>query len=694
MNINSNDKSNLKTVSFDLRSDFSMKQKKLEYDMMKENYNKFYDNVGYKTELLNIDSSYRNKIPKNIYKSNNDILPNNPISVSRNSNQITINYPNHNFSIGDNIIIQNAIGNYKILSNSLYFFNQFPYMFINFNNHNVPLDFLNFYNEYQLSIEIINDIGTNTYYSNIPINQITGIFNITLPSIVNKTLPLTPEILLVFNVNTVAELDPNYLMIELPYNFVISSNNYYVPSDVFKFSFLNIGGIPLPYINSDYPINYTHYQGYQEIINIDTNNIYIKSSITASNSIASGGNYVQIMLITNSIAGYPNANSYTINLKKNFNNVVRIELVSTEFPYIDFLVKTNINNKLYWKNLDDGNYVYQTSIPEGNYDSTSLVNAINLALNSTPRYTSTQQNPIYNIFTASLDTFSQEFKIICYKNNNLPNSLTATLENINGVDYVKLIIYHPNNLVNTNQTITISEATQIGNILTTNYINTDHVVYSIDTSNQTYSVLIAPLNQITNSSNVDLTGNGGPATIVKTYGSSGFLFDKSDTLGNILGFKNVGQKNAITPFNSIISNLNPYIQYTNLNSVGNIDNSISLINLSGNYYYILMYINDYECITNNSNQPTAFAKILLNGNPGDILFNSFINYPLEFDFPISTLNELSIYFTYPDGTLVDFRNIDHSFTLRIIEEIKRPYNTRLNSKDTSFFETIKKVDLT
>ena len=126
MNINSNDKSNLKTVSFDLRSDFSMKQKKLEYDMMKENYNKFYDNVGYKTELLNIDSSYRNKIPKNIYKSNNDILPNNPISVSRNSNQITINYPNHNFSIGDNIIIQNVIGNYKILSNSLYFFNQFP----------------------------------------------------------------------------------------------------------------------------------------------------------------------------------------------------------------------------------------------------------------------------------------------------------------------------------------------------------------------------------------------------------------------------------------------------------------------------------------------------------------------------------------------------------------------------------------
>jgi len=101
-----------------------------------------------------------------------------------------------------------------------------------------------------------------------------------------------------------------------------------------------------------------------------------------------------------------------------------------------------------------------------------------------------------------------------------------------------------------------------------------------------------------------------------------------------------------------------------------------------------MYINDYECVINNSNQPTAFAKILLSSNPGDILFNTFVNYPLEFDFPISTLNELNIKFTYPDGTLVDFRNIDHSFTLRIIEKIIKPNNTGINSKDTSFYETI------
>ena len=99
-----------------------------------------------------------------------------------------------------------------------------------------------------------------------------------------------------------------------------------------------------------------------------------------------------------------------------------------------------------------------------------------------------------------------------------------------------------------------------------------------------------------------------------------------------------------------------------------------------------MYLNDYECVVNQAGQHNSFAKILLSGSPGDVLFNTFVNYPLEFDFPISILNILSIRFTYPNGSLVDFRNIDHSFTLRIIEKIVKNKNTGLNSKDSSFYE--------
>lgn len=666
-------------------------EKEYEKDSNREKIKKFYNITEYKTQLLNIDSKYRNKIPKNIYTTDNNILINNPLSVTRNSDIIKINYPNHKFNVGDSVIIQNVKPFSKVLSNCLYFFDHFPYFFINYDNHGISTDFANYYNEYNILIQIINDIGSNTSYYNIPINLITQVYNVMLPSQVNKITPLIPEIYRIFNVNSAEEMDPNYIALQLPFSFVSNSGTYYVPSDIFKISFLNIGGIPLNYINADYPIDYNKNQGYQEIISVDPNNIYFKTPIIASNTISGGGSSVQIMLITNTIPGYPNSNNYTVNLKKNFNNVVRIELVSTEIPFIDFLVKSSgpyINNKLYWKHLDDGNYVYQMSIPEGNYDSSNLIKIINIYMNNVPRVNSTIQNPNYNIFNVTLNTSTQEIQFIPYKNTPLPNSLTAIIVDIGGISYVKLNIHHPGNLVEINDTIEISGATKIGTILDISYINKTFTVYETNTVNQTYSVLIAPVNQITNETSIDLNGNGGPSTIIKTKAKVSFLFDKNDTLGSVLGFKDVGKSNAITAFNTLISNFDPYILSTNLNSVGNVDMTKSLLNLSGSNLYILMYINNYETIINNSNQKTAFAKILLSGNPGDVLFNTFVNYPLEFDFPISTISEFNIYFTYPDGTLVDFRNIDHSFTLRIIEKVMHSYKTQINSKDTSYYETL------
>ena len=677
--------------TLDLSKDFNNKKNKYEKDLINNNIKQFYNKIEYKTKLLNIDSSFRNKIPKNIYKSNNIILSDNPLTTVSNSNIVKINYPNHNYSINDRIIIQNVLGNIKTLTNSLHFFINFPYMFVNFNNHNIPLNYLDNVNELKVSIDIINDIGNTTLYGNIPINAITGIFDIYLPSIINKTIIIPTSILSYFNVSNVSDLDTNYFLIQLPFSFSINTNIYYVPSDVYRINILSVGGIPLYYINSDYPINYQRYQGYQQIVNIDKDNIYIQTSIKASFDGVGGGSKIQIMLITNTLNGYPDANNYSILLKRNFNNVVRIELTSTEIPFIDFLVKSSgpyQNNKLYWKHYDDGATIYQVEIPEGNYDGPNLISTISKLINEVPRITSTIETPIYNIFDITLDLFTQEIKFSPYKYNNLPNSLSVSLVDINNIKYVKLTIYHPGNFVELYDTITVSNANKIGTIIDASYININHTIYEINTSEQTYSVLLKPLNQITNQSTIDLTGNGGPGTIVKTRAKVSFLFTYSDTLGKILNFKNVGEPNAITPFNTIISNFTNNIQSTNLNQVGNIDNSNKLLNLTGSNLYILMYLNDYECVINNSNQSNAFAKILLSGSIGDILFNTFINYPLEFDFPISTLNEINIKFTYPDGTLVDFRNIDHSFTLQITEQIIHSNNVGINSKDTSYLDTL------
>ena len=109
-----------------------------------------------------------------------------------------------------------------------------------------------------------------------------------------------------------------------------------------------------------------------------------------------------------------------------------------------------------------------------------------------------------------------------------------------------------------------------------------------------------------------------------------------------------------------------------------------------NFPYLL-YINDFELVNNNSNLIPCFAKILLSGSPNDILYNTFINYPLEFDFPISTLNELKIKITYGDGNFPDFRNIEHSFTLKVVERLSKPSRTGLNSMKINYLDSLKEV---
>ena len=96
-----------------------------------------------------------------------------------------------------------------------------------------------------------------------------------------------------------------------------------------------------------------------------------------------------------------------------------------------------------------------------------------------------------------------------------------------------------------------------------------------------------------------------------------------------------------------------------------------------------MYLNDIEFVYSSSSIQPAFAKILLSGNPGDILFNTFVEQPkYQYDkiFPISDLSNFNIKFLFQDGNYVDFRNLNHSFTLKITEEKIQHTNTFLNSK--------------
>ena len=221
--------------------------------------------------------------------------------------------------------------------------------------------------------------------------------------------------------------------------------------------------------------------------------------------------------------------------------------------------------------------------------------------------------------------------------------------------------------------------------ITSNMINTTFTVYSVNSMTQTYSVLI-PYNP--QSTTINLTGNGGPAVNIRTPTYTSFIFTYPDTMGTILGFKNAGSPNAITPFSAVITNFNDYILPTPYNEVGNPNTINNLLNLSGDYYYMLLYINDYEGIQTNTSLTNPFSKILMMGISGDVMFNTFVNSPLEFDIPISSVDEFNISFVFPNGSLPDFRNFEHSFTLRITERISQPDDTQLDSNKVTYTDSL------
>jgi len=635
-------------------------------------------NRKYKSTLLNIDSSFRNMYPKNIYKSDIIELTKNPLYFTQNSNKILINCPNHNFNIGNHIIIENVIGESKIISSNIYLINNFNYAVIYIKDHNINE---NYENDIYIDIELLGEQTESNNIDNILFNYLIGIKKIyILANLINENIDNYKSIL-----ESIIQDDINTscLFIKLPHEYN-SNNTYYTIKQNFKISDLHIGGIKLGYINANYPINDTNYQSSHIITNV-INKDYFEITINYKSfiNIKAGGQNIKIFKVINTIDGYPEIDNYIINFKKSFSNVVNIELISSEFPYVDNIIKKNINDKLYWQHIEDGETLYNIQIEEGFYTTSSLLDKIKSYINSTERITSSNFNKIYNYMDITLEPYIHKITFNPYSLSVLSNPLSIKIISINSIEYYVMTVFHPNNLVNINDIITISNATDVtfneytNNLYQSisidgNNINKDHIIYSVNIITQSYDIILGEKKNIVISI-VNYQSGGGINVTIKSKSKVRFLFDKPDTLGSLLGFKNVGNNFSITDFKSEINNQDKYIYYNNLNSVGNnIDYNNGYFNLAGGYNYMLMYLNDIEYIYNNNNLPSAFAKIMLSGNPGDILFNTFVQYPNDIysnNFPISTLSEITVKFLYPDGSRVNFRNINHSFTLKITEEI-------------------------
>ena len=642
-----------------------------------------------KISFLNIDSRYRNKEPRNILENSQLFLNSNCISLTKDSDLVKIEYKSHNLLVGDKIVIQNVIGNEKTLVSALILVNGFDYVFVNFNDHNIDSNYLKYQSNFEIKIEVLDELTNSDYKkNNISINSFIGVKDAIYCD--DVTLPASIETILN---DTLVNIKKNYFLIKLPFNYV-SSNDSDTVDFMIKVTFLNIGNIPIKYINSNYPINYKQYQGFQEISKVETNYIYYKSRIKSYSTLSNGGSKVNISKVIRTNPGYPNSNNYTISLKKNYTNIESIRLICSEIPFVDLLIKASgvlKNNMLYWKQVEDGDHIYSVEVGEGNYNSKYLIEELEGLMNKVERINSTSKNPVYNEFEFEIGPIrkkiiNQDFKVKSYQTLPLPDSIEASTITIDSNEYYTLIITHQDNNLDVGDVITIKDSLQVG-IIPKDQINTTHEIYSIDRSNHTYTVLLNYVN-VSDSSE---SGNGGKDILIRMKSQVSFLFDRQYTIGKIFGFKNVGDKNAVTKFSDIIVNTGMYIYDNNLDSVGNKNTTNNIINLDSSYSYMMLYLNDFSNICCGNSLSGCFAKIQLSGNSGDILYNKHVSKP--YNYPISSLSELNVTFLNQDGTSPDFRNLENSFTLEIKEKISINNSIGINSKNTSYDASVKNLNL-
>jgi hypothetical protein len=659
------------------------------------------------TNYVDINSAYRRK--KSIITVGDEFqLSPDPLTFTNGSNIMHIYVDPSSFNINDPITITNVVGKFSTLRTVRGTLNGNPlptfeiltgYNFMKiWYNHHIPLSYPVTRTTIQVKVAGVKGYTTNplanaTLLGNVPISTINTTHTVKLTL---TQANVNGDITLITNTNpTYFDPSPDYFFIILP----IGLQSTYTLRDYnFTLLFNSLEAIPLNTINTSSKINPNQLTSFHTVTSIDSTGINITLPYTAITdtdqenndtiTVNSGGNFIILGHVTGIDAGYPEPNNYNISLPVVYNNVVSIKLVSTEIPNANKTIRDyppeSANNKLYWNDIDDGDYVYSISVPAGNYTPADLITALSSAFANTPRintnsdatYTNTHfiQTTI-NINTSEV-TFSpfKEFIVdnpITHVEPPIPTDPTIPV--IGGVTYV-LTINQPNHgITNPGTAILIQNAIDYMGI-PSSVINGTRIVKDI-ISLDSYTIELPRFNLGT----IRTDTSGGVNVFIYVPDTVRFRFDHPDTLGTVLGFRNPGDALSITPYGQVISNTNAYENELSTNILGqtiNITNNS--LQFAGDNYMIMnaFPIQVYESISAVKN---AFAKIILCDSPGKILYNSFVSMTQLYENPISTLGDLTITFYTPDGALVNFDGLDHSFTLEIVTVNDIPKDTRINA---------------
>lgn len=634
----------------------------------------------YTLHYLNIDSSMRNTQPYNVLGTTY-YLEKNPISMNQNSDIITIKHYGHTFSSGDKITLAgfttqvDSLSIYGNITNDIIISGQWTteiidgclftlfkdsqYMRINYTHH-LLFDYdglipLFNYDITDLTVVLSGFVGNNAlYYDNIPINVINTTHNIILAD------PFTGEI------------KRNVFFIKLPivYNaiFVPPTTNY-----IIRITYNYLNGIPLKYLNADYPLDNSRSVGFHIVNSIAQNMYTIKITKPALATIKNiGGAIITVSFVEDTVLGDSFPNSYRVKLDYAYRNVQMIRMISAEFPDYGRSIRSSPiskkNNKFYWQNYIDGDHIYSVEIPPGNYVVSEIVTSLQILIYRTPRISHSINSSytanhyvrfIVNYTTDIVEIRTYKESIVSYPIISVDPVLPDPTTEISTPVVYTLTIYHPNHNLLAGSIILINNAIDTLGI-PASVINNQFTVDSV-IDKDTYTIKLPYFNALTSRNNT----KGGVNVNFYTPDIFRIRFDFADSVGTIFGFRDVGTFSAITKFGSSIKNSDPYDneplydQNGNQKTITNDRVSLSFDN------YILVTCNNISIIKYNGPIKNVFAKILLT-NKGAYVYNSYVNTNKILDSPIPELSELFFNFYTPDGSLYNFNNLNHSFLLEIM----------------------------
>ena len=572
---------------------------------------------------INIDSK---DIKKNKNYTFNKLgnLPNNPLSINYTSEILNIYYPNHNLTNDILVLLENIQGrifNYKIDINN--FIDKSNVFKINLDAFNLDELSINIH-KYEKQYIYINKINyENKYINNVNINILKDYYELYYDS-KNK-----------------------YYYIKLPIIFHNDNNNNN-NSCIITINFMNIFGINTNKINN-IPIKIN------EIIDDNNFNIVLTSKASIDITNKKGGNNIIIKIINNTDINNNN-NNYNIKLENIIKNIKNIKIITSIIPHSEY----NIKDKYFYITILNHDE-FKIKIPDGYYNITNLMDTLKykFSLLSIKYNNDIIDKNNYNIFHSFIlnPIFNTYNDIVSFK-------LSQKVNIINGLSISKndskifFYINHINHNLQKDDIITIENSVDIHGI-DKKYINKSHIITNIIDKDNYYIKVEHLLDDYSISADLIDTD------IILTFPIYFSLnFSYTDTIGENLGFLNVGEKYSSTYFKKEISNTSPYV----FEEENFIKKNNKIILNEHNYIFL-----NFNILSTNF----KIAKIYLN-KLNNYVYDNHINIINKLPHIIPHISELDVSFTKYNGELYDFGNREHSFLVEFTCDKIINENTYIN----------------